>query len=116
MLQRIFSRLFSSKPVRDRRRAPKVGPRPAIGGYIARRHVMMRVTHPISGEHWDWLTLTGWREINPFKDRRKYKLMREDALATLLMADPMERDRVHRQLLAAYPDPNFDAQGRRRES
>jgi hypothetical protein len=94
--------LFS---VRQKRRAPPVGPIPAVGSSIIRGQVKMAVTHPISPDMWNWLVLSGWRSIPVKNDRRKCMALPKSALKELISADIQERDATHAHLLGKARQP-----------
>ena len=93
MLRNLFS-------IRQQRRAPPVGSRPQVGATIQRGEVKMLINLPVSRELWDWLALSGWRNLPVQNDRRKGRMAPEGALKALIdAADPQERNRVHDRLL-----------------
>lgn len=94
--------LFS---VRQKRRAPPVGPAPTVGGSIIRGQVKMAVTHPIEPDLWSWLVLSGWRSVPVKHDRRKCMVLPKSALKELISADIQERDATHAQLLGKARQP-----------
>lgn len=85
--------------IRQQRRAPPVGPLPAVGSFILRGPVKMAITQPVPRELWDWLVLSGWRNLPVKTDRRKGLLAPEGALQELIGADPQERNRAHSRIL-----------------
>lgn len=85
--------------IRQQRSPTPVGPLPAVGTTIVRQDVKMHVTLPLPRELWDWLVLSGWRNLPVKNDRRKGLLLPESALQTLLQTPPQERNRVHERLL-----------------
>ncbi|MFY3386037.1 hypothetical protein [Paracidovorax sp. MALMAid1276] len=85
--------------IRQQRKPAPVGPRPQVGATIQRGDVKMAVTEPVSRELWDWLVLSGWRNLPVKHDRRKARLAPEGALRTLLDTDPQERNRAHSRIL-----------------
>ncbi|PJI99329.1 hypothetical protein CLU85_4173 [Acidovorax sp. 69] len=82
----------------DRRPAP-VGHLPPVGTVILRGELKMVVTHLVPGELWDWLVLSGWRNMPVKTDRRKGMRLPDEALKTLIDAEPHERNQVHARLL-----------------
>lgn len=85
--------------IRQPRRPAPVGSLPAVGLFIARGPTKMRVTHPVSAELWDWLVLSGWRNMPVKTDRRKGMLLPDGALKALMDADPGERNQAHARIL-----------------
>ena len=57
--------------IRQARRPAPVGQVPVVGTDIQRRELKMAVTHRIPGELWDWLVLSGWRNLPVATDRRR---------------------------------------------
>ncbi|MBV7428902.1 MULTISPECIES: hypothetical protein [unclassified Acidovorax] len=92
----LFRNLFS---IRQQRRPAPVGPLPAVGTFIIRGPVKMAITCPVPPELWDWLVLSGWRNLPVKNDRRKGLLAPQGALKELIDADPQERNRAHDRLL-----------------
>ena len=76
-----------------------MGSLPPVGALILRGPVKMLVTHPLPAELWDWLVLSGWRNLPVKDDRRKGLLAPTDALKTLLEADPQQRNHAHDRIL-----------------
>ena len=85
--------------IRQARRPAPVGQVPAVGTDIQRGALKMAVTHRISGELWDWLVLSGWRNLPVKVDRRKGLRAPEGALRDLITANPLERNRAHSRIL-----------------
>ncbi len=85
--------------IRQPRRPAPVGSLPPVGALILRGPVKMLVTHPLPAELWDWLVLSGWRNMPVKDDRRKGMLLPEGALKALIDADPAERNQVHARIL-----------------
>ena len=85
--------------IRQKRKTAPVGPLPQVGAALIRGSVKMKVTHPVPRELWDWLVLSGWRNLPVKNDRRKGRLAPEGALKTLIDADPQERNRAHSRIL-----------------
>lgn len=85
--------------IRNKRRAPPVGSLPPVGATIVRGAVKMAVTHDVAPELWDWLVLSGWRNLPVKVDRRKGLRAPQSALRDLARATPQERDRVHGRIL-----------------
>lgn len=91
--------------IRQTRRPAPVGRVPAVGADIQRGTLKMAVTHQISEELWDWLVLSGWRNLPVETDRRRGMRLPGEALKTLVDADPQERNQVYARLLEqALPD------------
>ena len=91
-LRNIFS-------IRQTRREPSAKGAPKVGGAIICEGVRMRITHAVPQELWEWMVLSGWRNIPVANDRRATAELPEDALAQLLQAAPNERNSVHARLL-----------------
>ena len=89
------------KPTKERRRLPAPGPRPNLGASIVNRDVVIRINEPISDEFWDWLVLSGWREVRMSKNRRKYKTMPSTAIRKLAHVTAQERDALYQRMLVA---------------
>ena len=85
--------------IRQPRRPAPVGSLPPVGVLILRGPVKMLVTHPLPAELWDWLVLSGWRNMPVKEDRRKGMQLPEGALMALIDADPAERNQVHARML-----------------
>jgi len=85
--------------IRQPRRPAPVGQLPPVGALIMRGPVKMLVTHPLPAELWDWLVLSGWRNMPVKDDRRKGMQLPEGALKALIDADPAERNQVHARIL-----------------
>ena len=85
--------------IRQPRRPAPVGSLPPVGALILRGPVKMLVTHPLPAELWDWLVLSGWRNLPVKVDRRKGLRAPEGALRDLITADPQERNRAHSRIL-----------------
>ena len=92
----LLRNLFS---IRQKRKAAPVGPLPQVGAFIIRGQVKMAVNQPLPRELWDWLVLSGWRNLPVKTDRRKGLLVPEGALKELMDADPLERNRAHSRIL-----------------
>ncbi|HTH10458.1 MAG TPA: hypothetical protein VMA55_12890 [Acidovorax sp.] len=92
----LFRTLLS---IRQKRRSPPVGPLPPVGATIIRGQVRMAITQPVPRELWDWLVLSGWRNLPVKKDRRQGLTVPEGALQELIDADPQERNRAHARIL-----------------
>ena len=88
--------LFS---IRTKRQAPPVGPLPPVGSSIMCRGLKMQITHPMPRELWDWMVLSGWRNLPVATDRRRGVRLPDEALKTLMDADPRERNQVYARLL-----------------
>ncbi len=76
-----------------------MGPLPPVGAAILRGTVKMKVTHPVPRELWDWLVLSGWRNVPVKNDRRSYQWLPDAALKELLDADPAQRNQAHARVL-----------------
>ena len=76
-----------------------MGSLPPVGALIMRGPVKMLVTHPLPAELWDWLVLSGWRNMPVKDDRRKDMQLLEGALKALIDAGPAERNQVHARIL-----------------
>lgn len=87
------------KPAKERRRLAPPGPRPSIGASIVKRNIVMKVTEPITDEFWNWLILSGWREVRMSKNRRKYTIVPGSAFGKLAHVAAQERDALYRQML-----------------
>ncbi|KRD16626.1 MULTISPECIES: hypothetical protein [Acidovorax] len=85
--------------IRQKRRPAPVGPLPAVGTVILRGEVKMAITHPVPRELWDWLVLSGWRNLPVKNDRRKGQRVPEGALKELIDTDPQERNQAHSRIL-----------------
>ena len=85
--------------IRQPRRPAPVGSLPPVGALILRGPVKMLVTHPLPAELWDWLVLSGWRNLPVKNDRRKSMELPAGALLELISAHPTERDMVHARIL-----------------
>lgn len=92
----MFRTLFS---IRQKRRPAPVGPLPAVGAFIVRGEIKMPVTHPVPRELWDWLVLSGWRNLPVKNDRRKGMRVPDGALKALIDADPAGRNLAHSRIL-----------------
>ena len=103
--------LFS---IRQKRRTPPVGPVPAVGVLIARGQVKMAINQPISRDFWNWMVLSGWRNVAVPKDRRESVQLPEGSLQQLLEASPQERNAVHARLLALAKQPSNGAMAKAR--
>lgn len=82
----------SGKPATERRRLPTPGPCPAIGASIVKGDFVMRVSEPMAQEFWDWLVLSGWREVRMAKNRRKYRRVPASAFGKLAHVRPQHRE------------------------
>ena len=92
----LFRNLLS---IRQKRRTPPVGPLPPVGSFIQRGAVKMEITEPVPRELWDWLVLSGWRNLPVKTDRRQTLRAPQGALRQLIEADPQERNRAHGRIL-----------------
>ena len=50
MLNKLKVMLFGGKPDHERRRIPRAGKVPAVGGHIARQQLVMQITGPMPRE------------------------------------------------------------------
>ena len=91
--------LGGGKPAKERRRLASPGPCPSVGASIVKRNVVMKVTEPISSEFWDWLVLSGWREVRMSKNRRKYQSVPVSAFNKLAHVAVREREATYQQML-----------------
>ena len=96
LMKDLFRNLLS---IRQKRRTPPVGPLPAVGSVIQRGPVKMAITEPVPRDLWEWLVLSGWRNLPVKTDRRKGLQAPQGALKALIAADPQERDRTHSRML-----------------
>ena len=85
--------------IRQKRKPAHVGPLPAVGTVILRGQVKMAVTHPLPRELWDWLVLSGWRNLPVKNDRRKGLRLPEGALKELIDTPSQERNHAHSRIL-----------------
>lgn len=85
--------------IRQDRRPVPVGHLPVAGAVILRGALKMLVTQPVPSELWDWLVLSGWRNMPVKTDRRKGMRLPDEALKTLIDADPQERNQVYMRIL-----------------
>lgn len=85
--------------IRQKRRSAPVGPLPPMGSTIIRGPVKMTITQDVPPDLWDWLVLSGWRNMPVKTDRRKGMLAPKSALKDLIDADPQERNRAHSRIL-----------------
>lgn len=88
--------LFS---IRQQRKPAPVGTLPQVGTVIIRGEVKMLINQPVPRELWDWLVLSGWRNLPVKTDRRKALIAPPGALKELIDADPQERNRAHSRIL-----------------
>lgn len=85
--------------IRQQRKSPPVGQLPAVGAVIIRGQVKMHIDQPMPRELWDWLVLSGWRNLPVKNDRRKGLVAPAGALQELIGADPQQRNRAHSRIL-----------------
>lgn len=85
--------------IRQKRRSAPVGSLPPVGATIVRGPIKMAVTQDIPPDLWDWLVLSGWRNMPVKTDRRKGLQAAPGALKELIDADPQERNRAHGRIL-----------------
>ncbi|MGP1630216.1 MAG: hypothetical protein ACTS8S_06890 [Giesbergeria sp.] len=95
--------LFS---IRTKRKTPPVGPLPPVGATIMCGSLKMQVTHPIPRDLWDWMVLSGWRNVPVAKDRRQSVALPERTLKDLMDAEPVERDALHTRILRMAKRPS----------
>lgn len=88
--------LFS---IRTKRTLPPVGPLPKVGTSIMCGSAKMQVTHAMPRELWDWMVLSGWRNVPVANDRRQSVALPEHTLKDLMDAPPTERDALHARIL-----------------
>ncbi|GAB2529948.1 MULTISPECIES: hypothetical protein [unclassified Simplicispira] len=88
--------LFS---IRTKRQAPPVGPLPPVGSSIMCRGLKMQITHPMPRELWDWMVLSGWRNVPVANDRRQSIELPARTMKELLDAAPSEREALHARIL-----------------
>ncbi len=94
--------LFS---IRTKRQLPPVGPLPKVGTAIMCGSLKMQVTHPMPRELWDWMVLSGWRNLPVTKDRRQSVDLPERTLKELIDAAPNDRDALHARILRLAKRP-----------
>lgn len=99
MLNKLKVMLFGGKPDHERRRTPRAGKVPAVGGHIGRQQLVMQITGPMPRELWDWFVLMGWREVNMKTNRRQVKMLPKAAFANIANANIGERETVYRQAI-----------------
>ena len=85
--------------IRKKRRPAPIGSLPPLGATILRGPVKMAVTQEMPADLWDWLVLSGWRNLPVKVDRRKGLRAPQDALRQLMACPPQERNRVHSRIL-----------------
>jgi hypothetical protein len=101
MLKTLKSMLLGGKPARERRQLPPPGPCPNIGASLVKDTVVMRVSEPVSEEFWNWLVLSGWREVRMTKNRRKYTRIPASAFGKLARVSSREREVLWARMLSA---------------
>jgi hypothetical protein len=99
MLNALRNLFRGGKPAKDRRRTPPAGSCPPIGASLVKNGVVMKVTEPVQPEFWDWLVLSGWREVRLSRNRRKYVAAPPAAFRRLSRAVSQDRDMVYKKLL-----------------
>jgi hypothetical protein len=99
MLNALRNLFRGGKPARERRRTPPAGPCPPIGASLVKRDVVMKVTEPMQPEFWDWLVLSGWREVRLSRNRRKYIAAPPGAFRRLARAVSQDRDTLYQKML-----------------
>ena len=85
--------------IRQKRRAPSAKGAPKIGGVIMLDGITMQITEPVPRELWEWMVLSGWRNVPVANDRRATTQLAPEALAQLIRAPAAERNGVHAALL-----------------
>ena len=65
----------------------------------------MQVTDPMPRELWDWMVLSGWRNVPVAKDRRQSVDLPARTLKDLIDAAPTERDALHARILRSAKRP-----------
>ena len=85
--------------IRQPRRPAPVGSLPPVGALIMRGPVKMLVTHPLPAELWDWLVLSGWRNVPEANGRRQSIELPARTMKELLDAAPSEREALHARIL-----------------
>ena len=91
--------------IRQPRRPAPVGALPPVGAVIVRGPIKMDVTHEIPPELWDWLVLSGWRNLPVKTDRRKGMRAAPGALRSLIEANAQERNHAHSRVVeTAQPE------------
>ena len=94
--------LFS---IRTKRQTPPVGPLPPVGASIMCGSLKMQVTDPMPRELWDWMGLSGSRNVPVAKDRRQSVDLPARTLKDLIDAAPTERDALHARILRSAKRP-----------
>jgi len=92
MLKTLRNLLLGGKPFNERRRLPPPGSCPNIGASVVKDTFVMKVTEPVSAEFWDWLVLSGWREVRMARNRRKYIRIPASAFGKLARVSSRERE------------------------
>lgn len=85
--------------IRQNRRAPSAKGAPKIGSAIILDGVTMQITEPVPKELWEWMVLSGWRNVPVANDRRATTQLAPEALAQLIRAPAADRNSVHASLL-----------------
>ena len=85
--------------IRQNRRAPSAKGAPKVGNAIILDGVAMQITEPVPSELWEWMVLSGWRNVPVANDRRATTQLAPDALAQLIRAPVAARNSVHASLL-----------------
>lgn len=78
--------------IRAKRKLPPVGRTPKVGAYLMSGDLKLQITQPVTRELWEWLVLSGWRNVPVAKDRRRTRDLPEETLEQLLEAPPAQRD------------------------
>lgn len=86
--------------IRQNRRAPSAKGAPKVGSAIILDGVTMQITDPIPRELWEWMVLSGWRNVPVANDRRATTQLAPETLAQLIRTPAAERNGVHTTLLA----------------
>lgn len=99
MLDALKAMIFGGKPAKERRRLARAGKVPAVGTYIAKQQIAIKVTERMPIELWDWFVLMGWREVDVKTNRRKIRRLHDDTYASISQAKPMDREAVYRAIM-----------------
>lgn len=99
MLNVLKAAIFGGRPNKERRRLARAGGVPAVGKYIGRQQVAIKVTSQMPVALWDWFVLMGWREVDVKTNRRKIRRLHDDTYASIAQAEPSEREAVYRAVM-----------------
>lgn len=99
MLNTLKVMMFGGKPSKERRRLARVGKLPAIGTYITKHQIAIKITESINSGLWEWFVLMGWREVDIKTNRRKIRRLHDDTFSRLARAEPIDREAVYREVL-----------------